>query len=472
MTQIFNFFFNVRKRGERREMSKRKLERDIPKVDRKRASNIIDMIVKGGLDIILNTIMALLRDRPVTLINIYDVIFVSTHYQDDVDHEKVQLLQNFLKNTFKTLWFLSYKINFPLEIICAFEYDYYVKNLINFKLDDTDYKKWQKPFAEIGFTLLFFYSDIGNDMTQSHVYRRAEGEKLVSAFIFYNDIIQGTLYQNVLKMIQNDKSMANRNINKGYVNKATVLLQNYFKTSPENYTDVFQISQFSYGFHAKMRRILYIIIHIMIDQLNQFFSDCMILISNIDKDSMNFIKDSITKSLKKIGENYLTEVSKFSDENEYNQNMGIIDINKKAEYFNFFNVFKELDNVMSVLPSKQEYSIKIINLIDDLYNKFSTDLLINIIINVEKDIDIDDDKPFRLFFQDYDNEDRLLIDYKSKFAWFYSYYNTVSKELIYLNIKDINKFNEDSSFFWYVLLDNELQKYAEKERIMKFSSKK
>jgi hypothetical protein len=456
-------------------MSKRKREPDIiPEIkqyDVKLGTDIIKLILVTGQDVILSTIMALLRDRPWTLIKIYNYLGIES-INKERDSKETQLIKLFLNNIFKTLWFLSCKSSFPLEFICAFEYDYYVKHYIDYE----DMHDWRILFN-------FMLSD-----RLGIKYNLALGKDVIfpSALKYYENTIE--------KLYTNTSIKKNyREINNIYSLAISMESQFDLEYRPYHQTskkyEIFKLTLDCLGINAKFRRIFTNIMVMMKNKFEIFFGKCEEFIKNQAKisDNIKAFYTSLTAKVDYLLRDYSNLIYYFQIENKIifpedpNNDKVIMDVYSKAKYFNFFYVVKtHIDaNVnQNMLTTKSKDEKTILKFVQELYDDFSIteyknvpDYLINIIENVEREFNFPDNYPFRLFFRDFAFEDRLLIDYQDKFAWFYSYFDKNSNKIVYLNVKEINQFHENSAFYWYALLYQKLSDIPIKERNEKFSLK-
>ena len=419
-------------------------------------SNVVEMILNyGNIEYILGYVFARLRDRPYQLIRIYNIIgenWLKTTNED----EKVKL-QYYLTEIFNyKLWFLSIKASFPEEIAFAYEYDFYVKNPINYI--NTDPTSIKTVIAR-ACNLLGIKYTINNTGKKDNIRYIDDKLKNKGAINFY-------LYQS--HDIEKNNSWK-------YMS-TTIKMEDYFSIiKDDNIDNVFSCKNYQwFGFHIKMRRIFYILIKTLLELLTKNYHDNMLLLEAIEERDNTIIKkyDQLFKNNMSRGCIYFIEsVSIYAKSNHYDSS--IYNNLRKYQYFDFFSViFNAYEEGFESFEPGDSLNMDIMDkyLNDVKYKLQYPELITSIINKVENDVNFDDNKLIKVKFQDDINADQLDIDVK-EFQWLYSKRNTETNKIEKLDKNTINNINKGLSYYWFHLLKYKLSKYKEIENKTRYGNK-
>lgn len=451
---------------------KRQREKSTLNPDTEYVRNFTTTIMREGITEITNMVFALLRDRPYMLIKIYRELGLASidPSKEEGERQKVTII---LQTIFKKLWFLSYKDVFPDELICAFEYDYIIKNKIDPKIIKNEPSL--KPFVlSLQFVLNIIEVDKNNEPVYSYLSQFYNSQPNDS-----NKISVLNFYINCMKKIEVDSKDENVHLITFLEDIPTELsVRKFFGTMDLEDTILYMSSTEKYmGFHIKMRRIFYKLNHDLVEKLYKLINDVKKIIKSIDNNK--FISMKLDQTITDMSK-YNNTIAKYLENNPYTPNEEI-SFNKKAAYFNHFDILiKSIPRTIDAVPEKDGYKENVIKLFDNFIYEIThqtideiPSFLYNIINEVEKEINFPDHLPFKLYIQDNLYADKLLIDTKNNFKWFYSYYDKQLNKIVDMTNEEINHADKVLSLFWFTSLNVRILmlEMKEEENILKYSNK-
>ena len=409
---------------------------------------IFELLEKNTLPELVTLIFALLRDRPYLLVHLYQLLIKKTKDRSVKDDQK-ERIQYILSKVFTKLWFISFKVSFPKEMIAMFEIDYIMKRNLSFH----NTHKIVEPV--INDLYIGFKRTLNIDrLITSYVW----SSKRVSAIYYY--------YYDFIKRSNNNESLLNIFKSSEYIKR----LKSYYYTNRQ-FNSIMNNNDMEYtGLQIKMRRIWVDILSYII--LGLLYKLSVKIIDILGKDSLY---------LGQLIQIYSTPLNKYyaiTDNNIYEGEVLIdkMDINQKINHFNKFGYFNNIfDGLLDDISDDKKSECKA--LFDNFYIEIGAindyeppDFLVNIILKVEKEISFPDEKPFYYYFRDDANDDRLMLDTQHKYAWLYEYYDKESGTIKKLNGEELVKMESKLSNFWYIFTRYKLSLYSPNKQLM-FSKK-
>ena len=404
---------------------------------------IFNLLEKNTLPELVTLIFALLRDRSYLLVHIYQMLIKKTQSKTVPDDQK-ERIQYILKNVFTKLWFISFKVSFPKEMIAMFELDYIMKTPVLFSkihkgLSNTLYPSYKD----------YIFRALNIDTTILLSGNTNVDHKRISSIYYYYDNFTFPITDNQFLF---DVDFTDQRKLKNY----------YMKFNTEPNTLLYKMNMEYTGLHIKLRRILVdLITYIIIEKIYPLSFQMSYKFSS---DVIQILKESLTVYIKNI----------------YTSNIGVIisnmDINQKITYFNKFIIFNNIfDEFLHKIKDSEKAKYK--ELFDNFYIEIGAsddnnppDFLVNIVLKVEKEISFPDEKPFYYYFRDDANDDRLMLDTQHKYAWLYEYYDKESGTIKKLNGEELVKMESKLSNFWYIFTRYKLSLYSPNKQLM-FSKK-
>lgn len=418
----------------------------------------LQMVLNKGIpEDLLGYMFALLRDRPYTLVNIYRVLGLAS-IDPNLDDDAHIKLKHFLQVTFHNLWFLSFKDVFTDEMICVFEYDYFIKYQMNYSYN-SDYITYILESLEtiLSIDKLFTNSDrnhafLGQRGVLFFLIERAKNIKVQS---------DNTIDYNQIK---SDNRVIDYFAIEGYSDDDDYDNSLFLKDDPDDYL----------GFHIKMRRILFIVVSELLTKINYLIlsiNATLFFINN--KNITDPILENLVVAIIVGYQEFERSITGLVDYKFTKEDDPIMKPEKKAEYFNFFTGFKDnLYNILQFVPENDDYRSKVSKLFDTFYSEIiDSSFLYNIIIRVENEIQFPDNILFNKYFYDNEYADNLMIDTKNRFKWLYSYYEPNQNKISYLTDKEIDYANNTLAIYWFTLLNYRMSQYDEEDIIQRFSKK-
>ena len=419
---------------------------------------IFELLEKNNLPELVTLIFALLRDRPYLLVHLYQLLIKKTNDRSVKDDQKKRI-QYILSNVFTKLWFISFKVSFPKEMIAMFEIDYITKRVNSF----------HNTHKEISSVISKIYRTFGNDasinINELSLTNLSSGKRLSAIYYYYDFFI---------KPSQNNDEELLKLFNLPEYHKN---LKSYYTSSMDSmdWMSLMYNKDMEYnGLQIKMRRILIDVKSYII--LGLFYK---LSVKIIDMIGSVFIGQ-----LEEIYMSSLLDYSSKIEESEYDMNIidSIIEgnivtmnIDQKMAFFNKFSVFNNIfDEILRNMPDNKKAEFKV--LCDNFYieigarNDEPPDFLMNIVLKVEKEISFPDEKAFYYYFRDDENDNILRIDTQYKYAWLYEYYDKDSGTIKKLNGEELVKMESKLSNFWYNFTRYKLSLYSPNKQLM-FSNK-
>jgi hypothetical protein len=409
--------------------------------------NIVSLILNyGNLEHILSYVFSRLRDRPFELLRMYNII------GEEWLKTKDPKLEYFLSAVFNhKLWFLSIIDSFPQEIAFAYEYDFYVKNPVDYNPGDPVSVK----------TIIGKICDV-----LGINYTVLSTKKLDNIRYIDNNLQnKGALnfYLNQSRYLESKNEWK-------YIG-SSVKMEDYFRpVYQKSINNVFLCENYQwFGFHVKMRRIFYILMITILPIIIKNYHDNMEMVSEFPNDKVKYEK--VFKANVLSLNHYIIEIQSYASNNHYDSS--IYDSSRKSNYFNLFDsYFNQCDSEFLKLPVREDLvalNMRIKNTYDNnvKYVLRDNDLIINIINIVENDVNFDDNVLIKLKFKDTEYADRLEIN-TNEFKWFYS--ELKDDKIVPLEKSTINDVNDELSIYWRYLLEYKLSKIKEPERKKQFGN--
>lgn len=405
-------------------------------------------LLNSGLKDVLRTVFALLRDRPYILQEMYKTLVEKVN-DENINKPERDTIQFVLGEIFTKLWFISFKTNFPREIIDAFELDY----LIKLPLISGHIKSLHKNKTEISVMDAFKFilrTSIGISSTYIDIFSKSLKKN--------NNTRISSLYFYYYRLPKNGKPY-------NYKGKKSKL--NDYTTGNKYLTNDMVVYV---GLDIKLRRIYCDIFYylFLIKLVNLVISVTNVL----PKDSDEVIR-VIINQFYSVSKTYLLTQEYYIKNYRMDKKMDIIE---KEKHFNFFSVFNNIfDGILLRLPEKyrSQCSVLFVNFYNEIGAREYVDIpnfLTDIIKKVEMEIDFPDEKEFFLYFRDDYNDDNLVIDYHKKFNWLYSYFDTETNSIKKLTPDEIMMMDNKMSVYWKGYIDYKLSLYTENQQIVRFSN--
>lgn len=418
------------------------LEKDIE-------SNIVELILThGNIEHILSYVFARLRDRPYELIRMYNIIGEQWLKTQDLR------LEYFLSAVFNhKLWFLSIKDSFPEEIAFAYEYDFYVKNPIDY--DTKDPVSVKTIIGKLCDVLGINYTILAT--------KKVDNIRYIDSSLENKGAINFYLNQSRYIEARNEwKFMA-----------VPVKMEDYFRPVNQNsINNVFLCKGYQwFGFHVKMRRIFYILMSKILPIIITNYHENTGIVSSFQDVKVKYEK-VFKANVLYFATFYIAAIQTYASTHHYDSS--IYDASRKSSYFNLFGFyFRQCESEFTKLPDREDLAVintRIINTFDNnvRYVLQEPDFILDVINQVENDVNFDDNLLIKFKFKDNEYADRLEIN-TTEFKWLYSERRS-NQEIVEYDKAKINEINDELSKYWRYLLEYKLSKIKEPERIKQFGT--